>query len=350
MRRRHRHPLIALPLAGLLAGLLVGPASAGMPFALGITVLGECATATGPGSTAGADQLDAAGAVIQHTTANTVFGNYSLCFNEPFVPGMKLRVTIGSDTRTLTVPTLSMKINRQTDVVSGLAPKSVALQVQVTDANMNGSGLLKTRSITSTATGTYSTDMTSLVNMIGGDSVRLMYKTAAGDVFWLATATPQLVVMTGSSRIGANLPAGMTTSVKLTTSTGVARGATVLSSAAERTLTTGMLVSAAGVAVTARVGDKVSASFAADTAMTIKAQTLAADVATKVVSGICPAGRPLLVTIWRDALYAQFSGACAGDGTWAVNVTSYGLQADDKVVLDTRTGAGDIVRTTLVLP
>lgn len=338
---------LALATAASLAGAPAVGATAPL-FLFNVQVNSECVYLNqGPASVfTTISQLDPAGAPVEiRGITLDSGGSGGVCMAEPFYPGMKVSALVNGTTRTLTVPKLTVKVDRVTDVVSGVAPKGSSLTIQVVHWANYATSATTTVNKTATSTGTYSTDLTSKVNVIGGDRASVTLNYASGDSAGARTMVTSVGVRIGSPKVEAQLGTGETGVVSLKDAAGVLRAKAGLSFSGWDPSTKGLFV-AGGSAVSTRVGDKVAAPLGGGVAFTVANLTVTTNVSTNVISGVCQANRALKVLVHNDSPYKseEFKLVCTSGGTYTLNVTAtVDLQTADKVLVTMRLSTGDQV-------
>lgn len=339
--------------AAVLAGLAIAaPASAVEPIHFRVGYNYYCAGVIGtPGQTGTFQQLDATGAVIQSFDVTIdPGGEYNRCFDEVWHAGMKARATLDGVTRTVTLPKLGVRINRATDVVSGVGPAGKVVTLYVTHWTSFTSSTLVTRNKTISADGTFSKDYTTLANLIGGDLVSLYYTSTAGDQFSIVEVTPLVEVWIGRPNFGVQLLTGTGGKVTLRNSAGTFRGAgyAMYPGFDVPTWDYELFQTKAGTPITARIGDKVSSSIPSNMAFTIPNLTLSANATTNVISGSCPANRKLRWTVYVGSGSSSTAyvgaGVCSAAGTYSVDLTpNINVAVGQPVEIVARLGTGDLV-------
>jgi hypothetical protein len=349
MRIRIRRP-VGL---GLVASLAIGvaaitPAAAANPWTTRVGVNQQCMAVDGPsGATGVVRQLTSGGEIMGERPVSIGGGGQDeVCFYDPFLPGMKIQGEIGGVVRTSTVPTLSLRINRATDVVRGSAPAGKSVHVNVIHWSSFTSSVQKGTNVTASSTGSYSRDLTTLVNIAGGDSLDVSYTSSAGDFWGINEVAPRLGVWINRAQMGAELLSGSGGSVSLRTSGGTLRATGYVSWLnGEDLLWDFGIFAKNGTPVTARIGDKVSSSIQSNMSLTIPRLTVVVAASTDVVSGSCPAGKSLRWTLSNgSSLVYVGAGSCSAGGTYSVDLTAHAdVVAGQRIEVVVRLSTGDYV-------
>lgn len=343
VRATVRRLVVTLVMAGALAAG-AAPVSATEPFTLHASLFDGCVTLVGAqNSLASVAQIAESGETLQVMTVGSgPNGIANGCFTEPVAAGMRIWVNQNAVTRTITIPSLTMKIDRVGDVVSGHAPAGTKVSIQVTHWITLGSGASYAKTPIANSKGAWTADFTSKINFIGGDLVTSSMINAKGDTFALTAYAPRLVVQAGTSKLsGTLLPGGHTTAV-LKSSTGVTRATAYLSSVDAETDATGLFMKAGGAAATVRTGDVVTAPFATDARVKVVPFTIVADAASDHISGSCPAGRQMLVMAYHGSSSSGGYLQCSSTGNFALDLSAtYDFASGDLVKVTTRQASGD---------
>ena len=271
-------------------------------------------------------------------------GTWSVQFEAPIVVGSKIRASANSQTRLVTVPQLSIKANRVTDVLSGKAPANRPLTLTVGhnetldpfDSTSHGTHT------TSDGSGSWSRDTTPLVNFDGADAATAELSTSAGDVFSVTTDVPWMSVRRASSSVEAQLNNATSATIKLRRANGVLRATANLSWSASVFLSEGSFANASGDLVDVSAGNKVVGSFATDATFTVPAIAVAGDASTDQVTGHCMNNVPYRLVVIKPGIGSNIAhGTTNGSGN--VSATISGLELSSKLTLTCRFATGDVI-------
>jgi hypothetical protein len=354
-----RRLMAAFVAGGLLAGAIGAPAGAVVAPKLLLYPGSGCVYWTGGAGVVytitildGTDVLDVAAATTDGS------GNGYICAPFPVVAGMKVRIQTSGYTRTITVPAFSVRTDRNGDVVSGLAPagKSISVTVNRYATGTYGPGPTIAKTVTATASGTFSVDVTADGGFRGGDYVYVVYtNTTTGDEFRHSGQVEYMRVVRGSPTAEGHLNPGVT-ELELRTSAGAVRGRAYLAPGGSETYATGMFRTGAGTAVYPRAGDKVVGDFASDATLTVPAITVTADPGSDVVTLTCPGmtGQGAYISVrkadYSDSAYRSGTTNASGVRTWDVTA-DIDLAAGDVLYGKCRFDSGDeIVRHGRIAP
>jgi putative ubiquitin-RnfH superfamily antitoxin RatB of RatAB toxin-antitoxin module len=206
---------------------------------------------------------------------------------------------------------------------------------------------VKTTSTTAGSAGTYAKDVTSTVNVAGGDRIEAIYTASSGDVLGVSEITPMVQVWVGRSQFGGHLLSGTGGTVTLRTSAGTFRGSGPISfdGIDLETLHDSSVFRNAGTPKTARVGDRVSSALQSNMSFKIPNLTIHVDSATDVISGACPAGRSLMWTVADSGnVIALNVATCSGAGSYSIDTTAdHDIGAGERVEVTARLATGDRV-------
>lgn len=345
--RRAAQALIAVALLAAAAMSPSAAAAASGP-SFDVWTYSNCVTVTGtPTALANVAQLTSGGTVLESKEASLDgAGHDQVCFDTRFTAGMKVRGTDQGVTRTFTIPTLIVKADRTTDVVSGRSPAGKAVTVDVYHALGFSGWTQKTYGRTASSTGTWSIDTTAAFNLLGGDSMAINYASGP-DTAHASAYVPRLFVAIGSSKVRANMRVGTNGTVSLRTGGGTLRATAYLAGgiwAIEGEISNTFRSNGSRVQV--RVGDKVSAPFQPSMAFTVPNLTVSLNPSTDVISGSCQANRKMQAAITKvsPATSHVKRFTCGSGGTYSVDVTSIvDLAAGDSVRVSLRLSQGDIL-------
>lgn len=341
--------------AALLAGLTISTAAAAAtPITFTAAYGDSCVNVSGPvGSTGSLRLLNSSGAQLDSQAVDLAGDGEDLdCFEIDPLPGMKVSATLDGTTRTWTLPKLSVRIDRATDVVRGQAPAGKTVRLRVRHySGFNSFGYWNTTKTASSA-GTYSKDLTSLVNIRGGDTVSATYISSAGDRISVQEVAPRIQVWIGRSRFGAELLTGTGGKVTLRNAAGTYRATGVVSYIPlyeEGVLDYSQFLND-GDPRTVRAGDKVSSTIQSDMSFTVPTITVAADAASDGVTGTCPAGKQLRLRVAHEGSQQfEATGTCTGAGTFAFDTTGfYDIVAGDRAEIAFRFVKGDLVARRVI--
>jgi hypothetical protein len=339
---------------GLAAVLLLAlggtaPAAAATAISFEMTLYNPCAVVVGPPTgLASVSQLNASGTVLETLEAPLDgAGRGQVCFDDAFLTGMKVRGTTLGVTRTVTMPKLTLSTDRTTDVVRGTGPAAVSLQVSVRHWTTLKTHATTTFDRTTSSTGTWSKDLTSMLNLIGGDEVSISYEKGS-DTFTRRGWVPRVTVTIGRSAVTANINPGTGGAVSLKTSTGTLRATAYMGAGAWNSSgpVENRFTSSGGNGVATRIGDKVSGPFQPSMSFTVPSITVAVDTGTDLVSGACQANRQVLVEVMNPAQqFFREATQCSAGGQYGADMTSLvNVQSGDRITVKLRLVAGDVVQ------
>lgn len=356
LSRIRRVALGAIATSAIAVGVVgVVPAAAVPIVTFNVTVHRSCAYLTGPATLpVTVSQLTSGGSVVEKATSQfDLSGNTFVCFDDNFDPGMKVSALTNGMTRTVTIPKMSVKINRVTDVISGVGPASKKLEVSIVHYSTFKAYKTTVINKTVSSSGTWSMDTTSAVNLIGGDRIGVMYRASAGDNFDLDGTVPFVGVRIASSRVIGSVNAGSTVTVSLKTPTGATRARAHLASAYSAQALDSVFMNTSGYGVTARIGDKISSTVATNGTFTISNLTVNVDTGTNVVSGSCLASKPMKIEVTTPQPYTftRTFTSCNSAGHYSLDTTSsVDIAPGDRVVATVRTSSGDTIERLRTAP
>jgi hypothetical protein len=342
--RRHRVGRVASAVLGALvfAALMAGGSAAGGSAGFRIDI-GSCQVAGfAPNGTSVAVTWrgrDRRLKTTQTVTADS-FGIWQTrCEPEEHVEaGDRVRQTIGSHTRVVTVPTLTVVIDRVSDVVSGRGPGGRTLSVYAADVR---------KDVTVAPDGTWFADYAGDFDILGGESVALQYVNHAHDLIRRFATAPFIRVWRGGSELLGWTEPGKAVSIGLADGAATPRGTGNAVGALGTGAFSGSFTHAHGQPVRPRAGDLIDArDVAADSYFTVPKVAIAADPATDVVSGRCLPHGLYLVDVHRRDFTAEWTtgGRADGKGRFSQDLTPYfDIKAGTKVELVCTLPSGDQV-------
>lgn len=333
-----------LCVATLLTGLLPVTAQAARPIAFR-TVMGACPKGVASDSASLRVAWRDADGALKAAGATTAAPNGSWTFcgstaGDPSPEGLEAgdRITVaerGGTERTYTVPRFGVRIDRQTDVVSGRAP--VGTKVHLTVANETQDATID---LPVDADGRFSGDLTDRLDVRGGDLVT-MEQAVGRDTLKTTIRAPWIRVWVGRAVldwVGAPGVAGL-----VGLSTADRREATApVGEGSGR----GRFLDANGDPVRPRAGDLVDATIvASDARLRIPDVRLTLVASTDVVIAECPAGLRYQLTVLKGGtstsrweLWGESTGRTEQDLTGRLNVVAGSI-----AVLDCIQATGDRV-------
>ena len=314
MTRRLRAVLGATILAVLVA--MPTSASAAPRFTFEVIAGFPCVSGRGPASEDHVISLRTPDGVLRARALDRSDreGRWHTCFafsgTTSINGGDIVKVRAAGQSRTVVVPDLAPRIDRVGDIVQGAAPAGsvVALRI-VHQSSLRDTTDLEV-DVTADADGSYAVDLTTEVDIIGGDGV-LAIVPVGDDLFGAVGVAPFVEVGYANNTIFGFMNNG--TDLRL-----VLRDddASVKARAAAGPIIFGYfatsLFDADGHAVYPLAGDRLTASFASDARLLIPRTVLRADASEDTVSGSCMPGSRYRVSVDFRPLY----GRTGPDGTF----------------------------------
>lgn len=334
-----------------LAVLPASPARAGATFTFIVYVNDTYTYGFGPPNTPHTITLYAPGGAIADVAKVNTDGNgqWTVTWDVPVIRDSKIKAATATASRTLTVPRLTVRANRVTDVVSGRAPSGTALHITFGHYSSLDptSATYYAASSTADGSGNFSSDFTAQANMVGRDYVIVSFSNSAGDTFTNGIPVPYMSVRRTSSNVTGALNIGTTATIELRTSANGLRGTASGNWGQLSDIFYSSFVNTDGDLVAVRSTNKVIGSFATDATVTIPSSTLTADASSNQATGSCMANVPFSLFVRRADYSAQTTayGVTNGSGTFAISLGGYDVQLADKPLLSCRYPSGDIVQT-----
>jgi hypothetical protein len=272
---------------------------------------------------------------------NTVSFDWNVCFSHVPVPGDRIRMINGtSEDRTISVPDLTLAVDRVTNVVRGLGPahKSVAIKyTQCYPATCLGPVI---RHATVDGHGRYRKDLTAAsIDIDGSDLMEVDYDNSAGDTFLRTTQVPYLQVSKPNQVFAACAPQGATT-IRLLTSTGHLRASRTVGAGDD---CTGVPTSFRknGHAVNIHTGDRITSTLASDSRIIWPAISVTGSGST--LSGRCFPSANYVVFIDQGSSNTSWEGTTDSDGQFT-GFPIWTFTIGDRLDLICETHQGDRAR------
>ena len=329
-----------------------GPAVAAGPITFDYTLGTRCVAGEKPiTGTITLRLLSPSGATRATKTSSAATANEpasEVCFKVKPRAGDRIRAVRGSVHRSVTIPTLTVAIDRVTDVVSGKAPKGRSVRMLARHCTLVIScGDETGGSVAVNSKGRYRADLTDLVDLRGMDEVSVRYRSAAGDEFQVRAITPFLQVG-APDRVALSCASSVDHIVTLRRADGSVRASATFRP--PQRCTSDHLAALPkrfmrnGSAINPLAGDIIRSDIASDARVAWPGPTLALPGGT--VSGTCLPSAPYGVYLQRfgeDGVYYTLAqGTTAPNGAFSV-ASSMTFMPGDRARLTCVTPAGDHV-------
>lgn len=273
-------------------------------------------------------------------------------YNESIESGDTIKGTIGASTRTLTIPPMSMTINRVTDKVSGHGPSSAGMQLRLYHYPGFDTSTNSTKAVTTNASGAFAATTVNNKNIIGWDSLHLGYTSPSGDKIGLWQDAPTVYVWLNRPdvRVRGNPGGDATTTLK-------SPGGTI-KSVHHATLDPwggdyGYFTKG-GLPVRTRAGDTVIApGVGSDAHWSVPAINVSATVPASVVTGHCQPGKAVELDIFEPQynFFYWNVGFANGSGNYSHNFSGdQVLASGDKIQVWCKLATGDVVTKLSTIP
>ncbi len=311
-----------------------------------VAVGNACASGSSPVTPVTVSLASTTGSVIDRATAGTEpSGTWSVCFSSShrLVPGFTVSASGSGVSRSVQVPALSLKTDRNANQLRGQAPAAQAVSIGVSrypgfsqaDYPADASAPRTTSSASATANASGQWSVTTAFNLVGGDFVTVSY-TKAGDTFSVVEWVEFAGIHIGSSQLDVTMNTGNYAIIDLLGPTGTAkRGSAVAATGYDSWMDDADFVTSTGVLVGVRAGDRISAnSLGYKTSYTVPSMTLSVFSSTNVISGSCGVAQPLpyMMTIETGASTVLHFGTATAAGAFSWTTTStFNLVPGDQV-------------------
>ena len=355
-----RRAVLALIASLATLGLTAGPSAATAPsgsaavYTFDISVETPCVAGHGPGGkpvtvpvrSAAGHELGA------HAVTADGAGHWKACFDGLIVePGMTVTARHAAARRRVTVPGLTLRTDRPTDVLSGRGPAGKSLNLTLTRCVFSDPCRVKHYVVTPDSHGHYRDDVSAANypwDLEGGDKAVIEFQTAAGDLFHADSVTELMRVQYPNRAILQIYPPGSSVTVSLLSSTGSVRAEETRTAATSGAYTFRFV--RGGHAVTIQPGNVIRANFASDARMVWPHVGLVGNTATNHVSGTCLKNVPLEVTVNPPSSVNQ-EGMTGSDGRFDLDFTSDGgIHSGNTLLLVCRADTGDRLEFRAAVP
>jgi hypothetical protein len=329
-----------------------GPVAAAAPITFSHTAGSRCVAGAKPATgTITLRLLSPSGATRARTTspaAAASLNGYEVCFKVIPRPGDRIRAVRGSVQRTITLPPVSIAIDRVTDVVSGRGPKGRMVRMLARHCTLTIDCDDQTGgSVPVNSKGRYRQDLTGAVDLRGMDELIVRYETSAGDLFQARALTPFLQVGT-PDRVALYCAPPGTHAVTLRRADGTVRASASFRSP-QRCISDHLAplprrFRRGGTPIRPSKGNVIRSTFASDARLVWPGPSL--QLPGGSVSGTCLRNAPYgvyLVRVGEPGIsYTLAEGSTAGDGTFSA-VSTMTFAPGDRIRLICVTPAGDHV-------
>ena len=353
-----RRLALALSVGSLALSLVFpGHAAAVVLFTFDVEMGQGCASGTGPASTQLTIKLKSSSGTLQGKAIVTTDGTgdwFTCDFWWEVDPGDTISANDGSNSRTFTIPSVSFKANRVSDVVSGLAPANSSVNIQVLDCQDFSCSSAATSTRSTSASGAFSKDFTAMYNLRGNDRVIVTWTSPNGDTVQADHEVANLYVTLGSPDVSGIANPGGQPTIELRAANGNLRGSFTDGAGHYYGNFSGVMRNGAGLSVDALAGNKVIGSFATDATVNVMDPGLTGNPGTDVISGTCYPNRPFYVeaddpTYSRSPDWSSYVGVAGANGNFSVDIATLGhnagfdLMSGDLLYVECRTSKGDIL-------
>lgn len=345
----------------LIASVLApaSPAAAAAQLRFDIGVRQRCVFGSAPG----ADQVTVAllgpdGKRRDRKRTTPTSGQWSVCFAVVVRSGDRVRAVQGSLDRAVRVPSMSITVNRVTDVLAGTAPKGKDLVLRIgpciTPDRATCSELVDSPA-RSDAKGRYRRDMTSVRDIRGADQVQVVYENTAGDTFTARTFAPSFAV-TAAGRASLSCAPSGTHRVTARRSDGTLKGSATFPGpqACSAATPASKRLKRAGKNIGVVLGNVLRSDIATDARFTWPDMSVSRD--GDGAAGRCFRNGRFLVEVFRSdggalVRVGRRSGTAAGDGGFtATAIPDFSVQTGDRLRVTCQTLRGDRAVSALTSP
>ncbi|MEO7118560.1 MAG: hypothetical protein ABIZ34_06280 [Candidatus Limnocylindrales bacterium] len=352
--RRSRALLSVGFLVGTMTAWAAAPATAGTsPFTFVIDRYDNCVRGTAPADADLTVRLRApTGSLVeQQVIVAAPDGLWLACFNvlDPIRPGRTLRVTDGVDARTLVIPNVTLRLDRETDVASGKAPAGSQVRLKAFDCPPGARfdpdcPRVANRLRSADSQGRYSTDFTSSFDARGADYVELRWKNSFEDLVILENRFPHMRVFLDADVVGGSVKPGQAATLTLRDSPG---GTVIGSDEVVGNAVNGNFNGDVGAAVAP--GTRIVGSFATDAKLNIPADvSIGWDDGTDTITVHCVPNQGLRLDWFFSAVTPKYVVAdSTGEATVVLQPGDLDTSVGNRIEMTCASAAGDLIETSL---
>jgi hypothetical protein len=199
--------------------------------------------------------------------------------------GDRLKVTVGTTSRTFVVPTLTLNLDRVNNVFKGKAPAGTTVRLNYATGLF--SPYMESKNVVANSDGRWSYRKAGF-GIRGGLYAYIRWHSAKNDRITIDGVAPYLTATLGSSRVTGTTKPKTTVKAKLFNATTMAQRATAAGTADKHGRFSIRLRDSAGNAVPVKAGNRLRAlSVASDADWIVPGAQVAGDASTEVVTGRC---------------------------------------------------------------
>jgi hypothetical protein len=281
------------------------------------------------------------GHALETAHDNSTNVTWGVCFDRVPVAGNKIQLINGSDQdRTVTVPRLTLEVDRVTSVIKGRGPAGKTLLVSYRECYPAGCDAPVEMSTPVNGNGRYHRDLSaSAIDIDGSDQINAQYQTIHGDRFTRITYAPYMEIIKPNKIFAGCLAQGSTT-LRLRTSGGTLRATRTFHASTDCSGFFGSFKKN-GHAVNVHTGDRISSDLATDASLVWPAMSVNGSGTT--VSGRCIASSRYVVFFRNSSSSTSTSGTTDGTGHFSTTVL-WSFDPGDRLDLICETSRGDHVR------
>ena len=302
----------------------------------------------------------AAGASKANVYIPTRYGYWSHCSanGDVLAAGDLLKATVGATTRRLVMPDVTIAVDRVRDVMRGRGPAGSVLELRYVYNYCCWDSDVRV-DVTVDSDGRWMFDDDSSLD---GFSANVEWTSTKGDHVGAASNAPDVVVDIGRPLVTGSANPGAAWKVVLRNTTTGTRKGVAQGTADEWGRFSGVFLNASGRPVNVMVGDRVvGSSLTADMDFIVRDIAAAADVATEIVTGKCGNGRMFYSAVRRAGIEiggTWFAKDRKPDGSFTVDFSEEetlgydpaNIRHGDRLVVTCRTGRGDFVEKSILVP
>lgn len=274
-------------------------------------------------------------------------GDADLCFPAAILGGDTITVRQGDTVlRRLTIPTLGIRPDRDTDVVTVRGKPGITINVVREDCGVAGSGCpdYQTLELTVPPSGTYEWDLEGIQDITGGDRFWVEWTSPKGDWVGIYTNAPNLLVFMGRSRVTGAANPGTAVTVRIRRE-GVLIGQG--SATADTKYDYAATLRKNGTPVPVLQGDVVRGDFASDAVLTAN---LTIGISGDDITGECAKDQDVRLTLKAPGTESYWYGTTNEFGVYRFSNVSLDERVGQTAIVLCTTQAGDTLGARLVVP
>lgn len=345
----------ALVVAAFMIAGMTAPASAGPTYTFGVHMGSGCVDGAGPADEPVTAVLkDGSHILDTQSTSAASNGIWAVCFTMPVHAGLTLVAKNGPSRRAMRIPAFTVRGDRVSNVVSGLAPATMHVDIEITQCEISSCTIPPPFHAVADAQGHYARNVNGgphPLDLKGQATMVATFQTVDGDRFQVVRDTPWFIASLPNQVVLQCGQAGTTVVFALRKGDGTLRSS-ASHAIVDRCSPMDFRFRHSGSPVAIHPGNVITGSFASDARMTWPHMAATGDTSTNVVSGHCFRDAGFQITMSRNGGGSfGWSDATDSSGDFAKALGVYWtLMSGDSLTLVCQDHAGDQATFESVVP